>query len=45
MKDRLIVYHQQTEPLIAYYKAKGLLRVINGDCGPEKNAEAFKAVM
>ena len=45
VKDRLIVYHQQTEPLIAYYKAKGLLRVINGDCGPEKNAEAFKAVM
>ena len=45
VKDRLVVYHQQTEPLIAYYKAKGLLRVIDGDQGPEKNAAAFKAAM
>ena len=27
------------------YKAKGLLRVIDGDQGPEKNAAAFKAAM
>ncbi len=45
VKDRLVVYHQQTEPLIAYYKEKGLLRVVDGDQGPEKNAEAFKAAM
>ena len=45
VKDRLVVYHQQTEPLIAYYKTKGLLRVIDGDQGPEKNAAAFKAAM
>ena len=45
VKDRLVVYHQQTEPLIAYYRAKGLLRVIDGDQGPEKNAAAFKAAM
>ena len=45
VKDRLVVYHQQTEPLIAYYKAKGLLRVIDGDQGPETNAAAFKAAM
>ena len=45
VKDRLVVYHQQTEPLIAYYKAKGLLRVIDGDQGPVKNAAAFKAAM
>lgn len=30
VKDRLIVYHQQTEPLIAYYKAAGVLREVNG---------------
>ena len=28
--DRLKVYHEQTEPLEAYYKKKGLLRVVEG---------------
>ena len=28
--ERLRVYHEQTEPLIAYYKAKGNLRVVEG---------------
>jgi len=45
VKDRLVVYHRQTEPLVAFYEAKGLLRRIDGDQGPEKNAEAFKAAM
>ena len=45
VKDRLVVYHQQTEPLIAYYKEKGLLRVIDGNQGPENNAKAFLAAM
>ena len=45
VKDRLAVYHRETEPLIAFYDGKGLLRRIDGDQGPEKNAEAFKAAM
>ena len=45
VKDRLQVYHAQTEPLIAYYETKGLLRKIDGDQGPEKNAAAFFAAM
>ncbi|MCQ2391490.1 MAG: adenylate kinase [Kiritimatiellae bacterium] len=45
VKDRLVVYHQQTEPLIAYYKEKGLLRVIDGNQGPANNAKAFLAAM
>lgn len=45
VKDRLVVYHRETEPLIAFYEAKGLLRKIDGDQGPEKNAEAFLAAM
>ena len=45
VKDRLVVYHRETEPLIAFYEGKGLLRKIDGDQGPEKNAEAFKAAM
>jgi adenylate kinase len=45
VKDRLVVYHRETEPLVSFYESKGLLRRINGDQGPEKNAEAFKSVM
>jgi adenylate kinase len=45
VKDRLVVYHRETEPLIAFYEEKGLLRRIDGDQGPDKNAEAFKAAM
>ena len=45
VKDRLVVYHRETEPLIAFYEAKGLLRKIDGDQGPVKNAEAFLAAM
>lgn len=45
VKDRLVVYHRETEPLIAFYEAKGLLRKIDGNQGPVKNAEAFLAAM
>ena len=45
VKDRLVVYHRETEPLIAFYEKKGLLRKIDGDQGPEKNAIAFKNAM
>ena len=45
VKDRLVVYHRETEPLIAFYERKGLLRRIDGDQGPDRNAEAFKAAM
>ncbi len=45
VQDRLVVYHRETEPLIAYYEQKGLLRKIDGDQGVEKNAAAFLAAM
>ena len=45
VRDRLVVYHRETEPLAAFYEAKGLLRRIDGDQGPERNAAAFKAAM
>lgn len=41
MKDRLVVYHQQTEPLIAYYREKGLLKTVNGLTGVDRVAEDF----
>jgi adenylate kinase len=31
VRERLEVYHQQTKPLIDYYRAKGKLRVIDGE--------------
>ena len=43
VKDRLVVYHRETEPLIAYYDAKGLLRKIDGTAGVENTANAFLA--
>ena len=45
VRDRLVVYHRETEPLIAFYEKKGLLRRIDGDQGPENNAKAFRAAM
>ena len=45
VKDRLVVYHRDTEPLIAFYEGKGLLRRIDGNQGPAKNAEAFLRAM
>lgn len=30
VKDRLRVYHEQTEPLIAYYEEKGILKTVIG---------------
>ncbi|MCQ2368578.1 MAG: adenylate kinase [Kiritimatiellae bacterium] len=45
VNDRLVVYHRETEPLIQFYKDKGLLKTIDGDQGPDKNAAAFKAAM
>ena len=35
-QNRLDVYNQQTEPLIAFYTAKGLLKRINGDQAIDK---------
>ena len=45
VKDRLVVYHRDTEPLIAFYEEKGLLRRIDGNQGPAKNAKAFLRAM
>ena len=30
VKKRLDVYHEQTQPLIDYYKGKGILKSVNG---------------
>ena len=45
VKDRLVVYHQQTEPLIAFYKEKGILKTVDGMTGVDTVAANFLKVM
>ena len=35
VKERLRVYHEQTEPLVAYYTKKGVLANVNGENPPD----------
>ena len=43
IKNRLKTYHNETEPLVDYYKAQGKLKTLSGDHGiAEQTAEVFK---
>ncbi len=45
IKNRLNVYHTQTEPLLTYYQNKGILRVAEGQEGiADTTAEVLKAL-
>jgi len=35
VKERIQVYHEQTEPLVSYYEKKGVLQNIDGERDPE----------
>lgn len=35
VQERLRVYHRQTEPVIAYYEEKGLLKSVDGERAPD----------
>ncbi|MGN0854914.1 MAG: adenylate kinase [Kiritimatiellia bacterium] len=45
VRDRLVVYHQQTEPLIAFYRDKGRLRTVVGTDPIDAVAANFLKVM
>lgn len=45
VKDRLAVYHRQTEPLIEYYRSRDLLKSVVGTNAIEKVAEDFLAAL
>ena len=45
VKDRLVVYHRETEPLIAFYREKGLLKTVDGMTGVDNVAAGFLKVM
>jgi adenylate kinase len=42
VQERLRVYHEQTEPLVAYYQKKGVLVNIDGEKNPD---EVYKEMM
>lgn len=45
VKERLIVYHKQTAPLIDYYNKKKILVNVNGENAPDQvNAEIMKII-
>lgn len=43
IRQRLSVYRNQTEPLVSYYRDKGLLAVFNGEQNPQHIYEQLKA--
>lgn len=40
--ERLSIYHQETEPLLAYYKKEGILKIVNGERTVEEIFEGIK---
>ena len=45
VKKRLDVYHEQTEPLIAYYKGEGILREVDGAASIQDGFNAIVAIL
>ena len=45
VKDRLVVYHGETEPLIKFYEDKGVLKTVVGTDPIDTVAKNFIAVM
>jgi adenylate kinase len=45
IRNRLAVYHEQTEPLIDYYDQKGLMRRIDGTRSPDDVHDHIRAVI
>ena len=45
VRERLRVYHEQTEPLVAYYDERGLLRRVDGEGGVDDVQSAIRAAL
>ena len=45
VQKRLAVYHEQTQPLIDYYRAEGVLKSVDGTRAMDKVFEDIKAVL
>jgi len=45
VRERLRVYHEQTEPLVSYYEDRGLLKRVDGAQGPDAVAADVRAAL
>jgi adenylate kinase len=45
IRHRLEQYHAKTEPLVAYYEEKGLLRRVDGSVAPDEVGEGVRALI
>jgi adenylate kinase len=45
IRNRLAQYHEKTEPLIAFYEDKGVLRRVNGALSPEEVGDRIRALL
>jgi adenylate kinase len=45
VRNRLRVYHEQTEPLVSYYDEQGLMRRVDGTRGPTQVHDHIRAVI
>jgi adenylate kinase len=45
IRKRLETYHEKTEPLVAYYDSRGVLRRIAGEAAPEEVADQIRRTL
>lgn len=45
VRNRLKVYHEQTQPLIDYYKKSGILKEVDGTRSPDQVFEDIKGIL
>jgi adenylate kinase len=45
IRHRLEEYHSKTEPLVAYYEDKGLLRRVDGSLDPDEVNDRIRALL
>ena len=45
IRNRLEQYHAKTEPLVAYYEGRGLLRRVDGSLAPEEVGDRIRALI
>ena len=45
IKTRLVTYHEHTAPVLAYFKERGKLEIVDGMGTPEEVEEAIRKIL
>ena len=45
IRNRLEQYHTKTEPLIAFYEGRGLLKRVDGSFAPDQVSDRIRALL